>query len=495
MIDTYVKEFEEKVSKIREKKEYFRIKPNVCVVGEVSVGKSSLLNLLLGANIFKSSIGETTKKISKIKKNDDRIIFSELEGNEFKEKQIFERFIFNKPGSEFLEYLEIVDIPGYDGSFNNDITNYLMNNDYHIVLFIIDISKGFKKNNYELLNMLKNAEPYILFLLNKIDLYEDEDKDDIRDLIEKMKQFVEANYPKNKILGYIPVSANKFKNNDKLVKILQDIIILTSYVCTFKFNLDEIRDSYIYSIESYIEIIEQLSQFFIIYYLVNLNKGLQEISNFDIIMNGESSIKSLINNLNSNLEKLLVEIIEEINNSFKEYIKNISKRINEMAISYIDLLNINFHHSLIQKNTLLDFTNFNLEQVSYSNQLLDEVIGKIIVSYGAGLLARLALGSLIPGIGALVFLGSLIYVLIDTNNKANEIRSKVYDEIASKLPRIVSQTWSDICNEIKINYINQILSIADNPQINKFLDQLIFEAYNLNSKLSNFIIDNIEEIM
>jgi WD40 repeat protein len=70
MIDKALKELQEKVKKIEEKKDYFLInptlKPTICVAGVVSAGKSKFLNFLLDTDIFESRIGETTKEILEV---------------------------------------------------------------------------------------------------------------------------------------------------------------------------------------------------------------------------------------------------------------------------------------------------------------------------------------------------------------------------------------------------------------------------------------------
>jgi intergrase/recombinase len=104
-------------------------------------------------------------------------------------------------------------------------------------------------------------------------------------------------------------------------------------------------------------------------------------------------------------------------------------------------------------------------------------------------LARLALGALIPGIGTIVFLGSLIWTIIDADNKANEIRSKVYNEVASNLPKIMREEWMKICAQIEKEYKKQVDLIINSKGIKKFLNDLIKSTYKMNDNISKFIIE------
>ncbi len=401
-----------------------------------------------------------------------------------------ENYAFKDESSDFLAFLNIVDIPGYSGSLDKEVENYLKEGDYDIVLYILDISKGVLKTNRDFLEIIKGREPYVLFILNKIDIYEGEDRKSFEELINKVRQDIEKIYPKNKILGYVPASAKKFKNDEKLVKFLRNVIIIASYVSTFKTNLNIIRDELIEVFEENMTKARKWDKDYINFYLENLKKGLHKISNFDIITKGESVIKQLIEDLNSRLESEINADIEKIAEFLSKEINEAKKLINGMSISYIEILNLNLNYDFSQRISGLDFSDFNVQQASYSNELFGEVLGKIMTSIGAGIFARLALGALIPGIGTLVFLGSLIWTIIDSDNKANEIRNKVYNEVSTKLPSIIESGWKDVCEEIEETYKDKVNLLTNNKSIQNFLNELILGAYKMNDKFSKFIIDN-----
>ncbi|WP_340690484.1 dynamin family protein [Hydrogenobacter thermophilus] len=493
MIDKVLGRLEEKTQKIKQKKEYFMTKPTVCVIGQVSVGKSSFLNLLLGMDIFKSSIEETTNKITKIEEDDGFLVQYELQEGEFKLKKKYSKGTGDLIGSDFLTFLNIVDVPGYNKSFDDEIENYIIEGEYDIVLYILDISKGLSKTDQKLLDLLKEREPYILFVLNKIDIYKDEDKEDFKECINIVKQNIEEIYPKSKILGYVPSSATKFRKNKKFVKFLQGIITIASYVSTFRSNLDIIRNSLIdYLVLTMIEL-EERDQYYIDFYLAELKNRLDKASNVDIVMNGENTIKSIIEDVNNKVGDEIRRDIIITSKTLNEEINLAIKEIKDMSISYIEIIDLNLTHNFSQVNLIREVSN--TIQVGYSDEIFDEFLKGIFISIGGGILARLALGALIPGIGTLVFLGSIIYTIWNLDKKANEVKSKVYYEVSEKVPSIIRSSWGSICEEMKEYYITQIELITNNENIDEFLDKLISGTYNMNEELSNFIIDNIEKLV
>ncbi|WP_028950613.1 dynamin family protein [Sulfurihydrogenibium subterraneum] len=491
MIEKLLEKLEEKTDKIKQKKEYFMIKPTVCVVGKMSAGKSSFLNLLLGKEIFLSRLGETTKSITKIELCDNKLLVSELNKTDFKIK---EKISISSIYSEFLSFLNIVDVPGYDASYDEEIKAYLKDGEYDIVLYILDISKGLTKKDKEFLELLQEKEPYVLFILNKIDLSADEDKEDTKDHLNKIKNDIEKIYPKRKILGYVPSSATKFRKNKELVKFLQDIIIIASYVSTFKSNLNIIRNGTIEAINKNMVKVKERDKYYTNFYLNKLYDELYKISNFDIITDSKNVIEKLIENLNFELQNEISKDMETIKKAFNEVINNVRKFINDMSISYIEILNLDLDYDFGQEYLVSDFSRFTIGQTDYSEEILDEIFNGIMVSIGGGILARLALGALIPGIGTLVFLGSLVYTFMNLGKKADEIRSKVYNEVSYRLPSIITSSWESVCGDIEKNFIEQIDSITKSKDIDEFLNKLISGAYNMNEELSSVIIDNMDKL-
>jgi len=126
------KDLKSKINEIKKKKEtVFFIKPRAIVVGEVSHGKSSFLNFLIGQNIFKTGIGEVTTDITKLSKNNDLLSLSiwNKKNEDYHDTSNFD-FISSYNWDkkyEFFDFIELIDIPGFDGSYNQNIIDFLEN--------------------------------------------------------------------------------------------------------------------------------------------------------------------------------------------------------------------------------------------------------------------------------------------------------------------------------------------------------------------------------
>ena len=123
----------------------------VSIVGRPNVGKSTLLNKILGKKIaITSDKSGTTRNIILGVYNDDesQIVFVDTPG-------------IHKPEHKLDKVL-------------ND-KSYLMTNPVDLILFMVDISKGFGKGDRFVLERIKESNNKIILLLNKIDRLNKED--------------------------------------------------------------------------------------------------------------------------------------------------------------------------------------------------------------------------------------------------------------------------------------------------------------------------------
>ena len=160
----------------------------VSIVGRPNVGKSTLLNTILGMKLaITSNVSGTTRNV--------------IDG------------IYNDEESQII----FVDTPGIHKP-NDKLGNLLNKKAYSntegvdIILFLVDISKGFGKGDRFVLERLKDKEVPIYLLLNKIDLVKN--KEDLLkeiDAIQKEYHFKEI----------IPISAKKKNNVDDLIKCIK----------------------------------------------------------------------------------------------------------------------------------------------------------------------------------------------------------------------------------------------------------------------------------
>lgn len=156
----------------------------VSLVGRPNVGKSSLLNSLLGLKLaITSNVSGTTRNI--------------IQG------------IYNDSDSQII----FVDTPGIHkpihklGTLLNKKA-YSSTEGVDLILFLVDISKGFGKGDTFILDKIKNKDIPIFLVLNKIDQVKD--KSNLLGEIDKLKEL----YNFSEI---IPISALKKDNIDTLL--------------------------------------------------------------------------------------------------------------------------------------------------------------------------------------------------------------------------------------------------------------------------------------
>ena len=162
----------------------------VSLVGRPNVGKSTLLNAIIGKKIaITSSTAQTTRNIIQgIYNNDDlQIVFVDTPG-------------IHKPQNKL-------------GTVLNKQAYYSLS-DVDVVLFLIDVTQEFGKGDNFILEKLKENDVPVILVLNKIDKIPYEK---LLPLIDKYKDL----YPFKEI---IPLSAMKRKNVDELIKVISNYL-------------------------------------------------------------------------------------------------------------------------------------------------------------------------------------------------------------------------------------------------------------------------------
>ena len=161
----------------------------VSIVGRPNVGKSTLLNTILGMKLaITSNVSGTTRNV--------------IEG------------IYNDDDSQII----FVDTPGIHKP-NDKLGNLLNKKAYNntegvdIILFLVDISKGFGKGDRFILERLKDKNISIFLLLNKIDLVKNK---------ESLLKEIDELQNEYKFKEIIPISAKKKDNVDTLINCLKN---------------------------------------------------------------------------------------------------------------------------------------------------------------------------------------------------------------------------------------------------------------------------------
>ena len=160
----------------------------VSLVGRPNVGKSSLLNQILGMKLaITSNVSGTTRNA--------------IQG------------IYNDDDSQII----FVDTPGIHKP-NNKLGNLMNKRAYNntegvdVILFLVDISKGFGKGDQFILDRIKDKDIPIFLLLNKIDLVKN--KEQLLSDINKLKEL-------HDFAEIIPISATKNANVTLLISCIK----------------------------------------------------------------------------------------------------------------------------------------------------------------------------------------------------------------------------------------------------------------------------------
>ena len=159
----------------------------VSIVGRPNVGKSTLLNEIIKKKVaITSDKSGTTRNIilGVYNDNESQIVFVDTPG-------------IHKPQHKL-------------GKVLNEKA-YLMTESIDLILFMVDVSKGFGKGDRFVLNKIKDTNAKVILLLNKIDCIKKEE------LIKKIDE-VKEEYDFCEI---IPISAIKNINVNELIKTIK----------------------------------------------------------------------------------------------------------------------------------------------------------------------------------------------------------------------------------------------------------------------------------
>lgn len=468
------KEISRKVRNIKKRKDdVFAFLPTLVVSGIRSVGKSTLLSLLVGNNeVFQHSVGETTKDVYLLYQDEySEIFFQELSSGRF--RKIDNRDI----DSELLEFIEIVDLPGLDGDFEHITLNFFQQNAVNILIYIIDISKGLKKKDKEFLKTLNNTNTEVLFILNKIDMIKGEDWEDVQNYFEQIVNEIFKIFESEKVIGFIAFSAKNFANEKIIRNILRNVIIVSAYIQNFVENLGSILENLLEREEEIIkneifnhENINQISTEWSTY-------AQQLIMNLDIdtVLNEDAREKALRNiteNLYREFEEWLNdnlhEFFEEVNSYLEDYINEILagfEEINPLSSTELNLqVSKTIHRGALQKFFKLS-SNFDTD-----DSLLSSYIGTSFLSGAvAGLLFGGIAGVIIGVVATLIFRG------VKAEGIKEEIAAKYGEALRNDLKVLLSNLPEKISSKRREELINTIFKDQNIINFYKSLRKNIFE--------------------
>ena len=168
----------------------------VSIVGRPNVGKSTLLNSILNMKLaITSNVSGTTRNIIQGIYNDDdsQIVFIDTPG-------------IHKPTHKLGNLMN-------KKAYNN-------NEGVDVILFLVDISKGFGKGDQFILDKIKNSNIPVFLLLNKVDLVKDktillEKINELKDLYD-FKEIIPISAKKNNLNDLIKCLKNSLPETDKI---------------------------------------------------------------------------------------------------------------------------------------------------------------------------------------------------------------------------------------------------------------------------------------
>jgi len=175
----------------------------VAILGRPNVGKSTLLNALLKEKIsIVSSVPQTTRF---------RI-----------------RGILNLENAQII----FIDTPGLH-LFKDDLALYLNNiakksvEDTDLILYLVDVTRSIGNEEMVIMNFLLNYNHLPMIMgLNKIDL----GTDFLNHYIERWEVLLKEKKKENPVKFYIPLSAKKGKNLDKLTEAIVNLLPETDFL-------------------------------------------------------------------------------------------------------------------------------------------------------------------------------------------------------------------------------------------------------------------------
>ncbi|MCR5147822.1 MAG: GTPase Era [Eubacterium sp.] len=158
----------------------------VAMIGRPNVGKSTLMNMLIGQKIaIMSSKAQTTRRrIETVYTCDEgQVVFLDTPG-------------MNKSRNKLGDFMI------------NEVTAGIADAD--IVLWIVEPSDRVSQGEQEIAERLKSSGKKVILVINKVDLFTDEEVFKAIDMYKNVLDFLEI----------VPVSAAKEKNRDELLKVL-----------------------------------------------------------------------------------------------------------------------------------------------------------------------------------------------------------------------------------------------------------------------------------
>jgi len=438
-------------------------KPFVDVVfaGNISNGKSTVVNSLIKQNLLPSSVGSTTANLFLIKKGDNKIVTflnNEIQEYDLTSEKLKE--LNNKKFDKIEVHLDnfpyknvvFIDTPGIN---DIDKEKELISLEYipfaDIVVFVLDISKGLTKSEEEFFNnkILKSHKDKIFILLNKLDTIDDE--------------------------GYMPKVLQDYQTFKISAKKYLAGVILQDENKIKESNFSEFKNSF----ENYLNSLD----------IVKLKKTRTKKLLEDINQIAEFQINEIMENLKLSKEELQIKLDklknelnekkEILNKAFEE----IDKKTNELK-NFIEIrlseLKVNLKKASIREDIIIEFENALLDIKKKTNDIFKTIINDYDIQFDILDELLLFINSIINTLSEFIissidFAKGVIKEVIkdDDSDKAKE-KAKKFEEKLNKV-------------EFGTKIVNNVFSTTKSIKLNKTINE------NINN-LKNSIIKEIDNI-
>ncbi len=386
------------------------------MLGLFKRGKSSLINALLKDEIVPTGVIPLTaiitlieyssKKYAKIFYNNSECKIVNIDEisqyvaekeNPKNIKKVSHIIIYHD--SEILKSVTIIDTPGVGSSLehNTETTNQFIDK-IDAALFILSVDVPITKAETEFLAGIKMRVPKIIFVLNKIDLFTDEQLDEAEDYNRNVLNEICDKKPieiirvssRNALFGYQQknqeiIEASKIGSLLKRINLLTDtekesiiydaitnrLILLTNEtISLIKFRVETLK------MPSQ-DLEEKLKQF---RSLMNVMKN--EKGDFDILMEGRS--KQLQDHVAETVNGIGHKLIDELDDSFAADQKHLLNRMKEENLAaiqeeFIKQLKNSFDEmkSGLENNVVEEFKNILIKYGNGSNEFMSKLLNSL----------------------------------------------------------------------------------------------------------------------
>lgn len=329
---------------------------SIVVVGEFSAGKSTLLNALMRKRILPSYTSETTATVNFLRHKDKavegecgKVFFRDGRIETIKDVSLdsVSQYVSTKGenvagnvkqldlylDSDFLnDGVTLVDSPGLNGvaDGHREITEQQILKS-HASIFLFSSDHPGSKTDFEFLHELQRKVKTIIFVLNKIDIIKEDEKDTVESVIDTLKQNYKKQFPQVSSVPEIwPVAAYQalLARTDASEKHLEESSRLADFenrLFTFLTCGEKARQQLTAPVEKVIAVAKELKERF-----EDDKRILSEKKDMTELEEQIDHIQDGIDGLSKQLAESHKKIFERVSLSLNEVVDELSRQISDL---------------------------------------------------------------------------------------------------------------------------------------------------------------------